>query len=68
MTEPEEYGLLEALFQLPEKQRICLYLFYVQEFSIGEIAAALRIKQSSVKMRLKRGREALRLRQEGKAT
>ncbi|MDW7657447.1 MAG: RNA polymerase sigma factor [Bacillota bacterium] len=68
LTEPEEYGLLEAMFQLPEKQRICLYLFYVQEFTIGEIAAALRITQSSVKMRLKRGREALRLRQEGEST
>lgn len=68
LTEPAEYGLLEALFQLPEKQRICLYLFYVQEFTIGEIAAVLRIKQSSVKMRLKRGREALRLRQEGETT
>ena len=53
------------MLKLPEKQSVCLYLFYVQELSVKNISHALGIGQSAVKMRLKRGREALRNEMEG---
>ena len=58
---PEEPGPLVALLQeLPEKQRIALALFYVQELSVAEIAQAVGAPTGTVKARLSRGRERLR--------
>ncbi len=63
--DPESSGLFQAMQKLPQKQRVCLYLFYVQDLSVAEIGRALGIGPSVVKMRLKRGREALRQDMEG---
>lgn len=50
----------EAMENLPRSQREVLHLFYWDELSVGEIAAALRMPEGSVKTLLFRGRNALR--------
>ena len=57
--EPDNTGILEALMQIPEKYRIVLTLYYVEEYKVDEIAKIISKTPSAVKMRLKRGRELL---------
>ena len=63
--DPEASDLFQAMLKLPQKLRVCLYLFYVQDLPVAAIARTLGIGPSAVKMRLKRGREALRHKVEG---
>jgi RNA polymerase sigma-70 factor (ECF subfamily) len=58
-TEPSE--VLSKLFELPEKYKTVLYLFYVEEYSVREVAEMLKIKESTIRTRLLRGRERLRI-------
>lgn len=51
---------LWALLELPYMYRICLYLFYYEDYSIKEIAQAIEEPENTVKTRLKRGRELLK--------
>ncbi len=61
MKAAEQAGPLVALLQeLPEKQRVALALFYLQELSVAEIAQAAGAPTGTVKARLSRGRERLR--------
>lgn len=53
--------LTDMLYNLPPKYRLVLYLYYYEDYSIEEISTALKIGKSAVKMRLKRGREKLKL-------
>jgi RNA polymerase sigma factor (sigma-70 family) len=62
---PEELGLLEQVAKLPEPQRTALHLHYWEGYSLREIAALLGVTVPTVKMRLKRGRDALRRTWEG---
>ncbi|MBO5176876.1 MAG: sigma-70 family RNA polymerase sigma factor [Lachnospiraceae bacterium] len=55
----EDSGILEALIQLPEKYKKVLYLYYVEEYRIEDIAGIIGKTASAVKMRLKKGRELL---------
>lgn len=57
---PAELSLLDQVSNLPEKQRTVLHLHYYQGYSLQEIARLLGVTVPAVKMRLKRGREALR--------
>lgn len=57
--------LQTALEQLPADQREALVLKYIQELSLHEMTDLLGASTSALKMRLKRGREALRLELEG---
>ena len=56
---PENSGILDALMQLPEKYKTVLYLYYVEEYKVEEIARIIGKTASAVKMRLKKGRELL---------
>ena len=47
------------LLQLPEKYRVVLNLYYLQEYSYTDIASALGWPLNTVRTRLKRGRERL---------
>ena len=58
--EPEDRRLVEAVFSLPEKQRIVIHLYYYEEYSVREIAEILHISEGTVKSRLSRGRSELR--------
>lgn len=51
---------LWTLLELPHMYRICLYLFYYEDYSIKEIARALEEPENTVKTRLRRGREMLK--------
>ena len=56
---PAQLSLLEQASNLPEDQRTALHLYYYEGYQVEEIARLLNISVSSVKMRLKRGRDAL---------
>ena len=51
-----------ALFALPLKYREVLVLYYYQDFSVEEVAVLLEIPSNTVKTRLKRARERLKVR------
>lgn len=55
----EESGILEALMLLPEKFRIVMILYYVEQYHTDEIAEIIGRTPSAVKMRLKKGRKLL---------
>lgn len=53
-------GIIDALMTLPEKFRVVLILYYVEEYSIENIAHVIGKTTSAVKMRLQKGRRLLR--------
>ena len=60
----EEFALLQETMELPAKQRVIIYLYYYEGYSCKEIAEIIKISESAVKMRLKKGRDILRKRLE----
>ncbi len=60
-----ELSLLDQVSDLPQAQRTVLHLYYYEGYSVDEIARLLRTGKSAVKMRLSRGRAALRREWEG---
>jgi len=52
--------LTAALTRLPRQQRIAVSLFYVEQLSVREIAASMRLSEGAVKYHLHAGRAALR--------
>ena len=63
----ESLGLAEAIVALPEQYKAPIHLHYCEGYSVAEIGEILNLGQSAVKMRLKRGRELLKLELEGDA-
>lgn len=55
-----ELHVVHLLRQLPDRQRAVAALFYVEDLSIEEIAATLRISQGAVKFHLHEARRRLR--------
>ena len=55
----DQRQILEALRDLPHRQRDCLVLRYYQELGIDDIAATLGISRNSVKTHLQRGLAAM---------
>ena len=64
MAEPEVFGMADAVVRLPEKYKAPIHLHYYEGYSVAEIAEILGLSVSAVKMRMKRGREALKLEME----
>ena len=58
---PEQKETLRELFDLPVKQKLVIYLHYVEGFQIKEIADILGTTEGAVKMRLKRGKKQMQL-------
>ena len=56
----EASDLFEAVMGLPEKYRIVIHLFYYEDYSVQEISEILKLSPGNVKVRLSRGRAALR--------
>lgn len=52
--------LLEELHKLPEKYAVVLYLHYYEEYSVKEIANAIKRNENTVKTLLQRGRKLLK--------
>ncbi len=64
-SEPEDKDILQEILRLPDNYKIVIYLHYIEGYKISEIAGILQVSDSAVKMRLKRGREHLKLEMEG---
>ncbi len=61
LAAPEHRETLRELMELPVKQKTVVYLHYVEGYQVREIAEILGITEGAVKMRLRRGREQMRL-------
>ncbi|MBR1761993.1 MAG: RNA polymerase sigma factor [Eubacterium sp.] len=57
--------LMNAVIKLNSKYKSAIILYYYYDYSVAEIAQTLKISNSAVKMRLKRGRELLKSELEG---
>lgn len=55
-----ELKLKNAISKLPDKQRIVLNMFYMEEYTIREISKILSLKTGTVKSRLFHAREQLK--------
>ena len=55
-----ETDLFKNVMSLPDKQKAVIYLHYYDGYHCREIAEILKCKESTVKMRLKKGRELLK--------
>ena len=64
LREAEHRAVWEQVLALPEPYRAAIHLHYYEGYSVREIAEILKLSQSAVKMRLSRGRQALRLEME----
>lgn len=56
----EKSSVYYAMLELPEKYRDILHLFYYEDYSIEEISRILEMNESTVKSRLRRGRQKLK--------
>lgn len=56
----EEERVVETVKRLPLKYRAVIHLFYYEEMSVEEIAAALKLQPSNVRARLTRARKMLK--------
>lgn len=52
--------VLSAVMALEPKYRVCVYLYYYEQYPIREIALTLGTKESTIQTRLQRAREKLR--------
>lgn len=59
--EVKDDTVLDAVLELPFKYKIVVHLFYYEEYSIKEIAVILKQSESTIKIRLSRAREKLRM-------
>ena len=53
-------GLSEAIFHLPEQIKLCVTLYYMEGYSVKEVAALLDTTESAVKNRLAKARGKLK--------
>jgi len=53
--------IIEKLLILPEKYRIVLHLYYIEDYSTKEIAGILGRNESTIRSQLCRGRERLKI-------
>ena len=61
LQKEKQQSLVGALLQLPLKYREPLILYYYEDFTTKEIAQLLVLNENTVKTRMKRGREKLKL-------
>ena len=57
-------NLYLSLMELPSKYRIPIYLYYYAGYSIKEISLIMKVKESTIKSRLLRGKKLLRIEME----
>ncbi|MBD7963602.1 sigma-70 family RNA polymerase sigma factor [Fictibacillus norfolkensis] len=61
----DDENLIHAIMQLEIKYREVIYLFYYEELSIKEIALVTEVSDNTVKTRMRRAKELLKIRLEG---
>ncbi|WP_054941718.1 RNA polymerase sigma factor [Paenibacillus ihuae] len=62
---PEDWAMLQLVLALPVKYKTVIHLYYYEDYPVQVISKTLQISESAVKMRLKRGRQLLKLELEG---
>lgn len=59
--EPDDHSdVMAAVLALPYKYRVCVYLYYYEQYPVRDIAQALGAKESTVQTRLARARQRLK--------
>ncbi len=61
----KDFEMLELVLALPVKYKAVIHLHYFEGYPVKLIATILNIGESSVKMRLQRGRQLLKMEMEG---
>lgn len=56
-----EFLVRDAVMRLPQKQRLCVLLHYIEGWPTDKVARALKVPASTVRGRLYQARQALRL-------
>ena len=56
----EDYEISEIMKSLKRDYRVVIYLHYYEGYSVKELSKILKISESNVKVRLKRGRDKLK--------
>lgn len=59
-TAPEKSSLYDAVKELPQKNRLIVYLYYFEDYSVKEVAQMMGLSESAVQNRLFRSREKLK--------
>ncbi|MCI6064457.1 MAG: sigma-70 family RNA polymerase sigma factor [Roseburia inulinivorans] len=60
-AEQEDYSeLYEAIFKLPEPVKLCVTLYYLEGYSVKEVAQILDVTESAVKNRLLKAQAVLK--------
>jgi RNA polymerase sigma-70 factor (ECF subfamily) len=62
---PCDTDVMNEILKLPVKYKTVIYMYYFEDYSVRQISKILKVKESAVKMRLKRGREILKIQLEG---
>lgn len=66
VLEKEEYRMVrEAVSKLPDKYRLPVLLFYMEELSISDISDILKLPEGTVKSRIHRAKKILKQKLEG---
>lgn len=60
-TKERDRELYEEVMALPKNYRLVIYLYYYEEYSTKEIAAILHMKDATVRTRLARARNLLKM-------
>ena len=60
-TPPEQNDLLQMVLDLPDKCKAPMYLHYYEGYTCKQIGDILGCRESAIKMRLKKGRELLKI-------
>lgn len=63
--DPSDTGIMKEIVDLPAKYKTVIYLYYFEDYSIKQIAEILKTKESTIKMRLQRGRQLLKVELKG---
>lgn len=63
---PEDHALLMDVYNLPEKLKQVILLYYYQEMTLQEVADCLGISRSAIHKRLQKAQQLLRGRLEGR--
>lgn len=58
---PAETAVVDAVNRLPQKYRQVIYLYYIEGYATGEIAALLELPQNTVLSQLARARKMLKV-------
>lgn len=60
IIESDDKEVVKAVLSLPLKYRDILYFFYFEYYKINELSKLFKMKEPTIKTRLKRGRERLK--------